>query len=101
MRPLQAELMRRSSPLPLIEISSTFNHPTMVEITRQALTWARCWLLIIMHALVDTIAVSKVQLPNVFFSLFQKAMPSNVLYFTYWCRTIALMDMSLLLVIGT
>lgn len=67
MRPLHAELMRRSSPLPLIEISSTPRHPVEVEITGQALTWARCCLLVIMHALVDTTTALKVQLLNVLF----------------------------------
>lgn len=95
MRPLQAELMRRSSPLPLIEISSTLRHPVKVEITGQALTWARCWLLVIMHAFVDTITDLQVQLLNIVFLCFKKPVLSNiVLYFTDWCRIIILMDLS-------
>ena len=54
-----------------------------VEITGQALTVARCWPSVIMHALMNRFADSEIQLIEVFvFACLQKPVPSNILLFS-------------------
>ena len=54
-----------------------------VEITGQALTLARCWPSVIMHALMDRFVDSELQLIEVLvFACLQKPVPSDVLLFS-------------------